>query len=176
MDVAREVQLEGVHTPKQPSFAALAPVAEYYSHVRTSVSTTSVPYTTIPYSGTVSMSTAGKPEPKALQGFTVPQLKALCKEQKIAGYSKLGKAALIEKLSVVLRKGRNEQKDATGSSTQQTQLPTDLTRPESVYVGAKTQSTLPGQPGDANNAHIVGENVRQRYPELTENGMLSLLG
>ncbi|KAI0726236.1 hypothetical protein C8Q72DRAFT_929327, partial [Fomitopsis betulina] len=107
--------------------------------------------------------------PKALQGFTVPQLKALCKEQKIAGYSKLGKAALIEKLSVVLRKGRNEQKDATGSSTQQTQLPTDLTRPESVYVGAKTQSTLPGQPGDANNAHIVGENqVLPSQPEAAE--------
>lgn len=31
--------------------------------------------------------------------LTVPQLKALCKEKKITGYSKLGKAALIEKLT-----------------------------------------------------------------------------
>lgn len=31
--------------------------------------------------------------------LTVPQLKALCKEKKLAGYSKLGKAALIEKLA-----------------------------------------------------------------------------
>lgn len=30
--------------------------------------------------------------------LTVPQLRALCKEKKIVGYSKLGKAALIEKL------------------------------------------------------------------------------
>ncbi|KAH8114350.1 hypothetical protein DFH11DRAFT_208021 [Phellopilus nigrolimitatus] len=31
--------------------------------------------------------------------LTVPQLKALCKDLKITGYSKLGKAALLEKLS-----------------------------------------------------------------------------
>ncbi|TFY61292.1 hypothetical protein EVJ58_g4607 [Rhodofomes roseus] len=35
----------------------------------------------------------------SLQKLTVPQLKTLCKERKITGYSKLGKAALIEKLS-----------------------------------------------------------------------------
>ncbi|KAI1794839.1 hypothetical protein LXA43DRAFT_88907 [Ganoderma leucocontextum] len=34
-----------------------------------------------------------------LAGLTVPQLKALCKEKKISGYSKLGKQALIQKLS-----------------------------------------------------------------------------
>jgi hypothetical protein len=33
-----------------------------------------------------------------LQKLTVPQLKALCKERRITGYSKLGKAALLQKL------------------------------------------------------------------------------
>lgn len=35
----------------------------------------------------------------ALSTLTVPQLKALCKEKKISGYSKLGKNALIQKLT-----------------------------------------------------------------------------
>ena len=35
-----------------------------------------------------------------LSNFTVPQLKAICKERKIKNYSKLGKAALLEKLGV----------------------------------------------------------------------------
>ena len=46
---------------------------------------------------------AGPPSVSVLGGqdltkLTVPQLKALCKEQKLTGYSKLGKPALVEKL------------------------------------------------------------------------------
>nr|VWO98577.1 CULLIN_2 domain-containing protein [Ganoderma boninense] len=37
--------------------------------------------------------------PSELAGLTVARLKALCKEKKIAGYSKLGKQGLIDKLS-----------------------------------------------------------------------------
>ncbi|KAJ6584874.1 hypothetical protein B0H19DRAFT_1106977, partial [Mycena capillaripes] len=33
-----------------------------------------------------------------LKKLTVPQLKALCKEKKITGYSKLGKDAIVQKL------------------------------------------------------------------------------
>ncbi|KAH7922035.1 hypothetical protein BV22DRAFT_1071174 [Leucogyrophana mollusca] len=36
--------------------------------------------------------------PQDLKKLTVPQLKALCKERRIVGYSKLGKAALLQKL------------------------------------------------------------------------------
>jgi hypothetical protein len=37
--------------------------------------------------------------PNNLTGFTVPQLKALCKERRVVGYSKLAKSALIQKLT-----------------------------------------------------------------------------
>ncbi|KAG1818454.1 uncharacterized protein BJ212DRAFT_1345612 [Suillus subaureus] len=43
---------------------------------------------------TMSNTTAGD-----LGKLTVPQLKALCKERRIVGYSKLGKAALVQKLT-----------------------------------------------------------------------------
>jgi hypothetical protein len=38
--------------------------------------------------------------PMDLTKLTVPQLKAVCKERRITGYSKLGKAALLQKLTV----------------------------------------------------------------------------
>ncbi|TFK87618.1 hypothetical protein K466DRAFT_645800 [Polyporus arcularius HHB13444] len=41
---------------------------------------------------------SGAYTPADLAKLTVPQLKALCKEQKIPGYSKLGKQALVQKL------------------------------------------------------------------------------
>lgn len=43
--------------------------------------------------------TGDTPTPPNRMTLTVPQLKALCKELKITGYSKLGKAALLEKLA-----------------------------------------------------------------------------
>ena len=42
---------------------------------------------------------AGAYIPSELTGLTVLQLKKLCKENKVSGYSKLGKNALIERLS-----------------------------------------------------------------------------
>lgn len=40
--------------------------------------------------------------PSDLSKLTVPQLKALCKERRITGYSKLGKAALLQRLAEVV--------------------------------------------------------------------------
>ncbi|TFY75872.1 hypothetical protein EWM64_g8140 [Hericium alpestre] len=42
--------------------------------------------------------TAGLAQAQDLSKLTVPQLKALCKDRKLTGYSKLGKAALLVKL------------------------------------------------------------------------------
>lgn len=39
--------------------------------------------------------------PSDLSKLTVPQLKALCKERRITGYSKLSKAALLQRLAEV---------------------------------------------------------------------------
>ena len=50
-------------------------------------------------SKTIDPAVSGAYTPLELAGLTVLQLKALCKEKKIPGYSKLGKQALIEKLS-----------------------------------------------------------------------------
>ncbi|KAI0786847.1 hypothetical protein C8Q75DRAFT_769503 [Abortiporus biennis] len=46
------------------------------------------------------MSAAANP-PADFSKFTVPQLKALCKERKLSGYSKLGKTALVQLLTEV---------------------------------------------------------------------------
>lgn len=49
--------------------------------------------------------------------FTVPQLKAACKELSITGYSKLGKAALLEKLAQHAGHAKQKPKETVGSST-----------------------------------------------------------
>ncbi|KAH0831907.1 hypothetical protein J3R83DRAFT_12790 [Lanmaoa asiatica] len=47
------------------------------------------------------MTSNGPSVPSDLSKLTVPQLKALCKERRITGYSKLGKAALLQRLTEV---------------------------------------------------------------------------
>ena len=51
-----------------------------------------------------------------LSKLTVPQLKALCKERRITGYSKLGKAALLERLGA---RAPSNQPEATSLETTQ---------------------------------------------------------
>lgn len=61
------------------------------------------------------------------QKLTVPQLKALCKERKLAGYSKLGKPALLQKLA---------EADLSGK--------TDITTPSGA--GPVSNATTPSAP------------------------------
>lgn len=49
--------------------------------------------------------------------FTVPQLKAACKELSITGYSKLGKAALLERLAQHAGHAKQKPKETVGSLT-----------------------------------------------------------
>jgi hypothetical protein len=51
-----------------------------------------------PAMSTISSHDIGAPLPPNLSKLTVTQLKAICKERRIVGYSKLGKAALLRKL------------------------------------------------------------------------------
>ena len=53
----------------------------------------------LPSSRQLSMTSASTALPSDLSKLNVSQLKALCKERRIVGYSKLGKAALICKLA-----------------------------------------------------------------------------
>src|ERR1700683_3062817 len=53
------------------------------------------------------MSTTATTSPMDLTKLTVPQLKAVCKERRITGYSKLGKAALLQRLTAHKNSGAN---------------------------------------------------------------------
>lgn len=75
--------------------------------------------------------------------LTVPQLKALCKERRIVGYSKLGKAALIQKLndaasSEISRKASTSGQGAHSSSVAYTTThslqSSSVTNPESCSI------------------------------------------
>ena len=66
---------------------------------------------------TISSHDIGAPLPPNLSKLTVTQLKAICKERRIVGYSKLGKAALLRKL------GELGPSSLPPSSAQTTQIP-----------------------------------------------------
>ena len=118
-------------------------------------------------------SAAGGAATVSLQKLTVAQLKAICKEQKIAGYSKLGKAALIEKLVAARGKEETAPKDAT-SSVKNVRLAVDVTRAESVRIGAKASPAPPKrQPGDTNDTHIAQAEVPPSVSGRTRDGVLS---
>ena len=63
---------------------------------------------------TSSTSTCGV---KDVSKLTVPQLKALCKELKLTGYSKLGKGALLQKLSEATANGIQATVNACSSTS-----------------------------------------------------------
>ena len=120
------------------------------------------------------------PEGKAsttasLQKLTVPQLKALCKEQKITGYSKLGKAALIEKLVPTQRSAEGAQ-NVAANVAEQLQLAACLSRAaESLNADTKASTARSERPGDPDDAHTARTQVLQNESGPTKDGM-SLLG
>lgn len=103
-----------------------------------------------------------------LSKLTVPQLKAICKERKIVGYSKLGKPALLERLRDSKDLGTAIDSGKAGSqavATQDNQGPSASTG----SVGAPPVSTTSGTPqaskstanldGTASSAHIFTKNA-----------------
>jgi hypothetical protein len=63
----------------------------------------------------------GAPLPSDLSKLNVPQLKAICKERRIVGYSKLGKAALIRKLGELAPSSQSPSSAQTRSARTQAQ-------------------------------------------------------
>jgi hypothetical protein len=61
------------------------------------------------------------PLPSDLSKLNVPQLKAICKERRIVGYSKLGKAALIRKLGELAPSSQSPSSAQTRSTRTQAQ-------------------------------------------------------
>ncbi|KLO12214.1 hypothetical protein SCHPADRAFT_875780 [Schizopora paradoxa] len=82
------------------------------------------------------MDTANEPKYTSL---TVPQLKALCKEKKITGYSKLGKSALIEKLIALGSQVPTARTTGTIAGLgSETPIESSFARPTSQVAVAKT--------------------------------------
>ena len=110
----------------------------------------------------------------SLQKLTVPQLKALCKEQKITGYSKLGKAALIEKLVPTQGSAEGAQ-NVAANVAEQTQLAARLSRAaESLNACTKASTARSERPGDPDGAHIARTQVLQNESGPTKDGMSPL--
>ena len=63
----------------------------------------------------------GAPSPSDISKLNVSQLKALCKERRIVGYSKLGKAALIRKLAELAPSSQSPSSALTRSTRTQAQ-------------------------------------------------------
>ncbi|KAH7885373.1 hypothetical protein F5I97DRAFT_1810885 [Phlebopus sp. FC_14] len=83
-----------------------------------------------------------------LSKLTVPQLKALCRERCIIGYSKLSKAALVQKLSetpVTSTPARHSGAVSSGSSNSLTKVPTvkDGASPAASHVAQETTALNP---------------------------------
>ncbi len=99
--------------------------------------------------------------------LTVPQLKAICKERKIVGYSKLGKPALIERLRDSNGSGPAIGSVKTGSQATGTQGNKDLST--STISGRTLPNTTSGTPqasksttnldGTVSSAHISTKNA-----------------
>ncbi|TBU61886.1 hypothetical protein BD310DRAFT_812385 [Dichomitus squalens] len=83
--------------------------------------------------------------PPELSKLTVPQLKALCKERKISGYSKLGKQPLLQKLTASGYYSGNAGELSTSGSKHTvatTLVPTASDRPSSSRGSQRPESAL----------------------------------
>ncbi|KAI9443466.1 hypothetical protein H4582DRAFT_1924954 [Lactarius indigo] len=86
--------------------------------------------------------------PSGLSKLNVSQLKAICKERRIVGYSKLGKAALIRKLADLVPSApppTSTQKTSSGTETAATRVAMGLPAPPAVHVRTARSSA----PSDA---------------------------
>lgn len=94
--------------------------------------------------------------PSELSRLTVPQLKALCKERRITGYSKLGKAALLEKLKPAAPGAQPVPSNASGtpSGIVHTQdAPSYLESGSTLsQSSASVTKTVPAEPN--NHSHV----------------------
>ncbi|KAF8120573.1 hypothetical protein EV363DRAFT_1589631 [Boletus edulis] len=84
------------------------------------------------------MASNGPSVPSDLSKLTVPQLKALCKERRITGYSKLSKAALLQKLAEVTA----PTKTTTPSNVQASQRATAVPSADEVRNPANTTACI----------------------------------
>lgn len=103
-------------------------------------------------------SSNGPSVPLGLSKLTVPQLKALCKERRITGYSKLGKAALLQRLAEVAvpTKTTTPANDQASPTIPPNITPTHVAPNPPAYIESSTvcqrNITLqPGQPATTDN-------------------------
>ncbi|KDQ62567.1 hypothetical protein JAAARDRAFT_189868 [Jaapia argillacea MUCL 33604] len=105
---------------------------------------------------------------EGLSKFTVPQLKALCKERRITGYSKLAKGALIQKLTDAqnVRLGTSSSGATLSSGIARSLPPTTATVQQSLPSSAESgvgrglpglSAVAPGLEVDARSDFLVGE-------------------
>ena len=113
--------------------------------------------------------------PGGLAKLTVPQLKALCKERRIVGYSKLGKAALIQKLSTFTAGATTTQtNDAvqsvlpipTPSETRKPEIPESTGHPASPVYQVPVRSSRVISPNHAQNSQSVTTVPSANQPAL----------
>ena len=112
------------------------------------------------------------PPPDDLKKLTVPQLKAICKERQLTGYSKLAKAALLLKLS----ESSQTQPSAAGTISSQVTVPSNepielkkskktvekpLRFPSPVVLG---QDPRAGQAIPLNDHALSGPAVLESFP------------
>ncbi|KAF8840768.1 hypothetical protein BDN67DRAFT_601761 [Paxillus ammoniavirescens] len=103
----------------------------------------------------------GSSIPSNLSKLTVVQLKALCKERRITGYSKLSKATLLPKLA-----GEAAASDAPGNLNASTPAPSK--DPVSLGTGALPSSSLVGKTQGTTNTPENSEPSAVRREESTK--------
>lgn len=103
------------------------------------------------------MASSGSSVPSDLSKLTVPQLKALCKERRITGYSKLAKAALLQKLAEVAAAPKPTSPSSDHASRSATAAPS-ITPADEARNPAYTEPST---------AHRDGSTTRQPVQPLT---------
>ncbi|KAJ8520832.1 hypothetical protein ONZ45_g2389 [Pleurotus djamor] len=85
---------------------------------------------------------------ESLKKLTVPQLKALCKERHISGYSKLSKTSLVQKILESNCSGQGTTSAPESVNTQRTCIQSDAARPQPSPSDAVPSLTTDSPPSD----------------------------